>query len=107
MCVMCIISLIINVKMIEEYNISSINSYTTSYHKLTKSTKYTLQDKPQIPSINSHLFIKANINVNYLKMYMNSKDNQIEMPIFMLPMWSKFKNEIKMLLRKIFVGRLK
>lgn len=53
----------------DSYDISSINSYLSSYHRLARAHKHSIKDKLELPSLNSHLFIKANLNITQLKVH--------------------------------------
>lgn len=53
----------------DNYDIRSINSYLSSYHRLAKTHKLSLKDKLELPPLHSHLFIKANLNVSQLKVH--------------------------------------
>ena len=50
-----------------DYSTTSINSYVSSYHKLTRSDKYSITDKLELPPFHGHLFIKANLNTSALR----------------------------------------
>ena len=56
-----------------DYNTSSINSFVSSYHKLTKTQKHSITDKLVLPPFHGHLFIKANLNTNALKNHILSR----------------------------------
>lgn len=86
---------------------SSINCYLSSYHKLTKTVKHTPKDKLELPALNDHLFIKANLNTKPLKKHVDEREDQLAMPIFTFSVWHKLKVELKSFLKKMVNIRLK
>ena len=92
-----------------EIDTSSINCFVSSYHKLTKTCKYSIADKLELPPFHGHLFIKGNINTQALRNHIVSreKEKDLEMPIFTFPIWHKLKVELKVLLKKMFLPKLK
>lgn len=52
-----------------EYDVSSINSFVSSYHKLTKTNKHSITSKLELPPFHGHLFIKANLNTTPLRLH--------------------------------------
>jgi hypothetical protein len=60
-----------------EYDTSSINSFVSSYHKLTKTSKHSLKDKLELPPFHGHLFVKGNLNTAPLKAYLLEQDHKL------------------------------
>lgn len=93
--------------MMASADITSINSYLSSYHKLTKTNKYSLKDKLELPPLNSHLFIKANLHTNFLRTHILETSHEMTLPIFTFSVWSKLKQELRNFLKKIMLQKLK
>ncbi len=94
--------------MIEDaHDTSSINAYLSSYHKLTKADKFSFKDKVELPAVNGHIFIKADLNLKGLKEHIAERENKLSMPIFTFYVWNKLKAEVKIVLKKMFHQRLR
>ena len=76
--------------MRDEPDLTSLNSYLSSYHSLTKTQKLTLKDKLELPPLHGHLFLKANLHTHFLRQHV-LESTAPPHPIFAFSGWSKLK----------------
>jgi hypothetical protein len=87
-------------------DISSINSFTNSYHKLKQSKKTQPEEKINLPPIHGHLFLATKFNVQQLRENIKDRGTK-DIPIFTFPEWAKIRLEVRLWLRKYFYQKVK